>query len=275
MNQEMLNQLHKIEIEILDEVVRICEKHSLSYFLIGGTLLGAIRHKGFIPWDDDIDIGMPRSDYNKFVKICKTELGSDYYLQSSETDITFWLRFAKIHKNNTVFIDNYNFLVKEKDHTGIFIDIFPYDYTVKNTNIQKIQSAIIHKIETFIWIKRGNQTNKKFFIKLLSKLTPYKTLHFVQNFIMFFFGKRSPCMTNWCNNETSPSDFIKNLIKVEFEKKMYNAFNQYDSYLTQTYGNYMQLPPIEDRQTHTPSKISFDTNQDKKLETNFLDNNLK
>ncbi|MBR5060749.1 MAG: LicD family protein, partial [Prevotella sp.] len=86
MNKEQLNKLHTIEIEILDEIVRICDKHNLRYCLIGGTLLGAIRHKGFIPWDDDLDIAMPRKDYEIFINLCHTELKNQYYLHNEVSD---------------------------------------------------------------------------------------------------------------------------------------------------------------------------------------------
>ena len=79
-NQDILDKLHKVELEILDDFVKICNKNNLTYFLTGGTMLGAVRHNGFIPWDDDIDIGMPRKDYDEFIKIAPKELGNKYYL---------------------------------------------------------------------------------------------------------------------------------------------------------------------------------------------------
>ena len=102
-DDETLSQLHEVQIEILDEFVKICEKHQLSYSLVGGTLLGAIRHKGFIPWDDDIDVGLLREDYDKFIKIAKEELSDKYYLDCFEYNKDYYLPFAKIKKNNTIF----------------------------------------------------------------------------------------------------------------------------------------------------------------------------
>jgi len=85
MNQSVLKKLNETQIEILDEIDRICKKHHITYFISGGTLLGAVRHKGFIPWDDDIDVALPRKDYDKFGEICKTELSDKYELLSKKT----------------------------------------------------------------------------------------------------------------------------------------------------------------------------------------------
>jgi lipopolysaccharide cholinephosphotransferase len=98
MDSLMLNKLHSIQVEILDEIVRICDSYNLDYFLIGGTLLGAIRHKGFIPWDDDLDIVMPRYDYDKFIALCDLEMNNKYILDSFENNSGYCLPFIKIRK---------------------------------------------------------------------------------------------------------------------------------------------------------------------------------
>lgn len=120
-----LRQLQLAELDILNEFVRACEENSLRYYLVGGTLLGAVRHQGFIPWDDDIDVAMPREDYDKFAKTCTEKLGPGYFYQSSETDPWYFLTYAKIRKNGT---EIYEERFKDaKFHKGIFIDIFPLD----------------------------------------------------------------------------------------------------------------------------------------------------
>ena len=118
-----LRKLQLTEIEVLDEIVRICKKHKLQYFLLAGTCLGAVRHSGFIPWDDDIDIGMPREDYEKFLNIALDELDEKYFLQYYKTDENYYLGFAKVRKNNTSFITKG--FEKKKGHQGFFVDIFP------------------------------------------------------------------------------------------------------------------------------------------------------
>ena len=88
---QKLRQLQLVELEILNEFVRICDEYKLQYFLVGGTLLGAVRHQGFIPWDDDIDVAMPRQDYDSFAEICAKELKRQYFYQSADTDPNYFL----------------------------------------------------------------------------------------------------------------------------------------------------------------------------------------
>ena len=131
-DKETLDKLHQVELEILDDFVSVCEKHKLRYFLTGGTMLGAIRHKGFIPWDDDIDIGMPREDYDKFIKIGSEALGNKYTLDCFELNKKYYLPFAKIKKNNTIFDEG----LDDKNHKGIFIDIIPFE------NVDEINTSL-------------------------------------------------------------------------------------------------------------------------------------
>ena len=124
-----LRQLQLCELEILDEFVRICEKYDLQYYLVGGTLLGAVRHQGFIPWDDDIDVAMPREDYDKFAVIAEKELSPKYFYQCPATDPYYFLTYAKIRKNGTeVYEERFKY---SKFHKGVFIDIFPLDFCPK------------------------------------------------------------------------------------------------------------------------------------------------
>ena len=131
MTNSKLRKVQLTELEILEKIDEICKKNNINYFLIGGTLLGDVRHKGFIPWDDDIDIGMLREDYEKFINVCLKNgaLGKDYYLHCNESDDDYFIPFIKVKKNNTTFaeknIENIN------THKGIFLDIFPYDNVPK------------------------------------------------------------------------------------------------------------------------------------------------
>ena len=120
----------KVMLEILVEIHRICVENNITYWLEAGTLLGAIRHKGFIPWDDDCDISMPRKDYERFLQIAQEKLPETMFLQTKETDKEYPLPWAKIRKNGTLLIETGE-TGEEKYHHGIFVDIFPYDYYKK------------------------------------------------------------------------------------------------------------------------------------------------
>ena len=123
---DKLRQLQLCELEILDEFVRVCEKHGLQYYLVGGTLLGAVRHQGFIPWDDDIDVAMPREDYDRFAALSAEELDPRFFYQCPDTDPDYFLTYAKIRKNKTeVYEERFK---DAKFRGGVFIDIFPLDF---------------------------------------------------------------------------------------------------------------------------------------------------
>ena len=148
----ILDALHKIQIEILDEIVKICDKHDITYFLCTGTLLGAIRHKGFVPWDDDIDICMPRKEYTKFAEICKEELQDGFLLQDWHTEPLHYLTFAKVKKIDTIY--------KEKStmnlpiNKGVFVDIFILDNVEKkNSAIYKLQKYFHDKVSSYLRLK--------------------------------------------------------------------------------------------------------------------------
>lgn len=118
---EELTQLHQVLYEILEEIVRICDKHNIPYFVIGGTAIGALYDKAILPWDDDIDIGMKREDYNKFLQIASQELREPYFLSWIHTDPHSPYYFAKVKKNNTLFVEE---MFKDVPmHQGIFVDI--------------------------------------------------------------------------------------------------------------------------------------------------------
>ena len=105
MDAETLRKVHMVEKEILDEVVRVCDKNNISYFLMAGTLLGAVRHKGFIPWDDDIDVGMTYDNFKRFIEIAPRELNDKYFLQTWKNDNEYPFAAAKVRKKGTLFAE--------------------------------------------------------------------------------------------------------------------------------------------------------------------------
>ena len=146
-----LRRIQQIETDVLCEVDRICQKHQIKYVLGFGTLIGAVRHQGFIPWDDDVDICMMRKDYERFKDICRTELNPKYFYQSKDTDPEYYHLFDKIRVNGTVFKED---LIAEHDiHHGVYIDIFPMDYVPDNGFLRCLQFWKFHFFRTGLMAK--------------------------------------------------------------------------------------------------------------------------
>ena len=264
----ILTKLHEVEIEILDEFVRICKKNNLDYWLVGGTLLGAVRHKGFIPWDDDIDIGMPRQDYEKFIEIAPKELDKKYFIHYFNNDRDYYLNFLKVKKKNTLFDEK--LIENIETNKNIWIDIFPYD-EVENPNSKKyiIKNYIYKNTVPIIFYKRGIFTKENLrrpWLRFLYIPFSYRFLIKNQEKIAKSEIKKENCqyLTSYSGSynfkmETLEKNKIYPLKELEFEGKMYKVFNDYDYYLTRIYGDYMQLPPIDKRVAHLPKKVIFDT----------------
>ena len=264
----ILTKLHEVEIEILDEFVRICKKNNLDYWLVGGTLLGAVRHKGFIPWDDDIDIGMPRQDYEKFIEIAPKELDKNYFIHYFNNDRDYYLNFLKVKKKNTLFDEK--LIENIETNKNIWIDIFPYD-EVENPNSKKyiIKNYIYKNTVPIIFYKRGIFTKENLrrpWLRFLYIPFSYRFLIKNQEKIAKSEIKKENCqyLTSYSGSynfkmETLEKNKIYPLKELEFEGKMYKVFNDYDYYLTRIYGDYMQLPPIDKRVAHLPKKVIFDT----------------
>lgn len=261
-----LDKLRKVEIEILNEIVRICDKYQFDYFLAEGTLLGAVRHKGFIPWDDDIDIAMPRSSYEKFINVCKQELNGLYFLDVFETNPWQWRQFAKVRKNGTVF-DTLGIVNNNKIHKGIWVDIFPLDNVKKPSHVsQTIQAFLVKNLRKVIALKVEHMelsTIKRRLTANLIRFINVSHLSTLQNKLMkcwnnvdakYFVNLGS---TYSYKKQTIAKDKFYPIKKLEFENKLYNGPNDPDHILTRIYGDYMKLPPVEERVTHNPIRIEF------------------
>ena len=261
-----LKRLQENEIEILDEIVRICDQHKLEYFLVGGTCLGAIRHKGFIPWDDDIDIAMPREDYEKFIEIAIEELDDRYFIQCNQTDPEYYLGFIKIRKNNTTFILKHEF--NSDSHQGFFVDIFPLDYTDNINSLSlRINITLAKNLTETMLYKKKYKKFKELRHPIISSIgLPFniQQLQRTVNNLMQKQNKKEHIYTGsfagayHYKKDSFPMDKVFPASLVEFEGKKYKTFNEPKWYLEHLYGDYMKLPPIEKRVSHNPSKLLFD-----------------
>lgn len=280
MEQEYLTKLHDVEMEIMDQIVKVCEEKNLTYFLIGGTLLGAVRHKGFIPWDDDLDIAMPRKDFEIFIKECQECLEPKFELDYINTNNKYWLPFAKIRNKNTVYQEN----VQEFYHgkNGIWVDIFPLDY-VKDIGLEetKKREYYIKKLKATLYLKnlrkiKSSDNIKKKIIITFIKLIPNKLIHYIINRLMKGnSNKEHEYFINFGSQygEKKQTHLKKKYfpeIKLQFENRVYKAPRDYDYVLKKIYGDdYMKLPSLEERITHNPIKVKFEDGE----EINFKEKN--
>ena len=153
MEQELLNKVRSVQLEIAKEIRRVCEENDISCFLAHGTFLGAVRHKGFIPWDDDMDMGMLRQDYEKFCRIAPSKLKPEFCLQTWYTEPNYALPFGKVMKRGTVYLENKK--TRRLQDNGIYVDIFPYDYAPEDPVARNRMTASLLSIYRMKLMKSG------------------------------------------------------------------------------------------------------------------------
>ena len=260
-----LKKLQKIELEILIEFDRICRKHNIKYTLSGGTLLGAIRHDGFIPWDDDIDINMTRKEYNKFIKCQKKDLNTDkFYLDCIETKDDCGMIYSKLKRKDSLYIETAS--NRDRSEQNIWIDIFPVDKIKSNKSrlscirvyclkiilmykygyIKTHDNRIIFNIVRFLSIFFNKEKLKKKICKLLTKYNDIDTDYYVE-YASTYLGKQ-------IMRKRVYTDYTEH----KFENKKFMITKHYDEYLKTLYDDYMKLPPEEDRiNHHYVEKIKF------------------
>jgi len=266
--QKQINQIWAVEQEILDIIHEVCTVHNLRYSLAFGTLLGAVRHGGFIPWDDDIDIIMPREDYERLISIWNDVAPHGYLLQNKRTNTDFTQNFTKIRKDNTTFIQD-EIEKQKKYHTGLFVDIFPADRVAPKGFQRKIQ----YLASAFnLLYARGYTSGTKGIIGFVEKISlslpvhlQIKLYHSTEHYIAKWNNSHnsewySPNTIKVCKRYFSPELFDE-ISTIAFNGKQYCCVKDYDNLLTKIYGDYMKLPPVEDRVwKHHPIIVDFEHN---------------
>lgn len=253
-----LSSIQKILLAYLLEVDRICKKHDIKYFLGGGTLLGAIRHHGFIPWDDDADIMMLREDYDKFCKIVADEMPPTMTFQTNDNDKNCFYEFAKFRLNGTTFATG--FAKDHKDmHNGLAFDIFCHDKTANSKLGQKLHLGMTLFTRALVFNKWNNRKVENG-SKIQSAVTNFCKALFPIRFSLwlerktlnFFKGKKNAKylydgMGRNIYNGSFPIEYLDKVIYVDFEGYKFPVPKEYDKYLTFLYGDYMELAPLSTR----------------------------
>lgn len=257
-----LQIVHNILLAYILEVDRICKKYDIKYFLAGGTLLGAIRHGGFIPWDDDADVMMLREDYDKFIKVAQQELPSNLFVQNPKTEPLNHHVFTKIRIDNTLFATKHTGKFMNM-HNGIFIDILSQDNTSNNKFIQNmhIYATLITRSMVFNkWAKKAMKTGGKHPIlckvaNFVKDKCSFKLLEYIQdNTITLFKNKKDAKylydgMGRNLRRGVFPKEWLDEVIYIDFEGYKLPVPKYYDEYLTYLYGDYMQMIPVSKRRT--------------------------
>lgn len=266
LDKETLRKLQLTQLELMKEVDRICRKHKIRYSLDGGTLLGAVRHGGFIPWDDDADIMMLRKEYNKFYRACKEDLNWEkYFLQEFRTDKEYRWGYSKLRKNGTVFLREGQEHVK--CHYGVCIDIFIFD-EVPDGYFQRrlhwIFCFVIRKgLYSIVGQIKAKTIGSKFMYSFLALFPRSFWVKWLIKLVKNEYGRGRELISHltFPNRKSIrygvSSDYYNKYTEMEFEKHSFMVIKDYDKYLTELFDDYMQLPPEEKRKTHPASKIKL------------------
>lgn len=256
MEQEQLRRLQLLELSALKAVDKVCKQLDIEYFLFGGSVIGAVRHNGFIPWDDDIDIAMYREDYDKFVAGAQALLGDAYYVETYHTNIDHFLCFTKICINGTVYAQPQ--FVNRDVHQGVYLDVFPID-GVPDSKFGRF----VQKYQTMgaYFLLRGEPiTQLGGFVNWLSKIFLKITTKQFRHRLGIWLDKRATrhnrenCL--YVSNlygmalyekEMLPKEYIGTPIPWMFEDMECKIPQMYHEYLTHIYGDYMQFPPEAER----------------------------
>lgn len=239
-------------LEMVIELDRICRKHQIPYFLYGGTLLGAIRHNGFIPWDDDLDVGLMRKDYIKLMKVLPKELPNHIALQNNDTDPNYFYFFAKLRDKNSLLEEEspYDRVFKER---GIFIDIFPFDHQRLWTHLlgEPLQG---HTFKIFRTSKNLRWAMQK--IRLITWFNRYITFPILRGISRITNGKTLTYDYGIPFHIVFDEKDIFPLTTHEFEGIQLSVPGNSHRMLQTQFGDYMQLPNLNNLQTHV-SKLEF------------------
>lgn len=269
-DDKILKKLQSLELMILKDFIKICEENNLSYYIYAGSLLGAVRHNGFIPWDDDLDVVMFRDDYEKFKKIFISSNNEKYDLLTNETHEDYFHLLSKLMIKGTLFEEKW---VSQVDfHIGINIDIFVLDDLSDDNfkrNYQLKKAFLYNKLLIMSQIKLDDlpfmpkvATHLGHYLLKLFGIKPKWLTKRCLNFLKKYKDENVECVFDIsATAEEYPQIYLKDdfkeVVKIPFEDIEVNAPKGYDHILKSLYGDYMQLPPEEDRYNHITENLDF------------------
>lgn len=276
---EILKKLQKTQIEILKDFDLICNKYNLDYFMLGGSGIGAIRHHGFIPWDDDIDVAMMREHYNKFLEVIDREMGDKYKILTPLVDKRYACNVTHLQKKGTKFVPE---LSKNlKCDLCIDIDIFPLDNMPDDEDLRKKQLRNTWLLSKLLYLCGSGSPliPLKGLKKIIATIACWiihvvlKIFHVSPRWIYSLLRKEQtkyndiqckylcPFEVTMAKNAFISKEEMYPLVKVPFETMEVYMPNQYDTYLTRLFGDYMQIPPEDKRVNHSPYILDFGENE--------------
>ncbi len=277
-----LRQLQMLELDMLREVVRICTKYNLTYYLSAGTFLGAVRHKGFIPWDDDADVRMPRPDYEKLLAVLPKELNSPYIIRHFKYNNSVHRYYLRIDDPRVKLRRTHS---KNGEISNTWIDIFPLDGMPKNKIHNKLRQFRLLwrrmwlQISVFDEIVTLNK-RRKWYENLIIKIVRHTPIQHLVSYNKMW-EKLDKAMKAYPIDKAEYyvnfmgmykfKDMIPKAVYgkgtlYEFEGEMFNGPEDYDTFLKTLYGDYMKLPPEDQRNKHMSTIIFNDNNLEKTLD---------
>ncbi len=279
MPQKDLRKLQLIELEMLLEVDRICRENDIIYYLSAGTALGAVRHKGFIPWDDDLDVRMSRAEYHKFCKACETKLDTErFFLQNDRTDPEYRWGYAKLRRKGTEYLREGQEAIRCM--SGVSIDIFVIDNVPDSTFFRILYFIVRRACIKTLWsvigaVSEPNPMKRLIYrgLRHINKRVPLGIMEWMAELSNRRKAKGVVCTAFYRNDhfikktirdigKGTAAVYFEEWVEIEFEGFPFYICRDYDRYLTDKYGDYWKYPPLDMRLLHPPKSYRLDVEID-------------